>query len=244
LRRPTYNELRPTSYYINTYQETTGNPLLQPSVTHRFALNANYKGFTSSLSYRLMDNAIQRIVECQPSGLISEHPINIKHSRAWSLDLGYNYSNTWVNLDVQSSMTLPHITYPYGNGKRTENRPYATVSLNAQFTVARKFLLGCNALYGTPWTSGFTRSGSILGVNLSAMTTLFKDRLLLGITANDILGRSTPSWSKTRYMNVYDESRNNNYTRGVSLMVRWTFNSISNPFKKRSGNDAPLRRTN
>ncbi len=243
LRRPTYNELRPTSYYINTYQETTGNPLLQPSVTHRLALNANYKGFTSSLSYRLMDNAIQRIVEYMPSGIISEHPINIKHSHAWSLDLGYNYSNSWVNLGVQSSMTLPHITYPYLDGTRIEDRPYAVLSLNAQFTVARKFLLGCNALYSTPWTRGFTRNSSILGVNLSAMASLFKNRLLLGVTANDIFRRSTPSWSETRYMNAHNETYSYNYTRGVSLMVRWTFNSISNPFKKRSGNDAPLRRT-
>ena len=243
LRRPTYNELRPTSYYINTYQETTGNPLLQPSVTHRLALNANYKGFTSSLSYRLMDNAIQRIVEYMPSGIISEHPINIKHSHAWSLDLGYNYSNSWVNLGVQSSMTLPHITYPYLDGTRIEDRPYAVLSLNAQFTVARKFLLGCNALYNTPWSSGLTRNGSTFGVNLSAMATLFKDRLLLGVTACDIFHRSTPSWSETRYNNVYNETNSYHYTRGVSLMVRWTFNSISNPFKKRSGNEAPLRRT-
>ncbi len=243
LRRPTYNELRPTSYYINTYQETTGNPLLQPSVTHRFALNANYKGFTSSLSYRLMDNAIQRIVEYMPSGIISEHPINIKHSHAWSLDLGYNYSNTWMALGAQSSVTLPHITFPYLDVTRVEDRPYATLSLNAQFTVARKFLLGCNALYSTPWISGLTRNGSTLGVNLSAMATFFKDRLLLGVTASDIFHRSTPSWNKTQYMNVYDETYKYNYTRGVSLMVRWTFNSIINPFKKRSGNDAPLRRT-
>ena len=243
LRRPTYNELRPTSYYINTYQETTGNPLLQPSVTHRLALNANYKGFTSSLSYRLMDNAIQRIVEYMPSGIISEHPINIKHSHAWSLDLGYNYSNSWVNLGVQSSMTLPHVTYPYLDGTRIEDRPFAVLSLNAQFTVARKFLLGCNALYSTPWTSGLTRNGSTFGVNLSAMASLFKDRLLLGVTACDIFHRSTPSWSETRYRNAYNQTYSYHYTRGLSLMVRWTFNSISNPFKKRSGNEAPLRRT-
>ena len=243
LRRPTYNELRPTAYYINTYQETTGNPLLQPSVTHRLALNANYKGFTSSLSYRLMDNAIQRIVEYMPSGIISEHPINIKHSHAWSLDLGYNYSNSWVNLGVQSSMTLPHVAYPYLDGTRIEDRPFAVLSLNAQFTVARKFLLGCNALYSTPWTSGLTRNGSTFGVNLSAMMTLFKDRLLLGVTACDIFHRSTPSWSETRYRNAYNQTYSYHYTRGLSLMVRWTFNSISNPFKKRSGNEAPLRRT-
>ena len=243
LRRPTYNELRPTSYYINTYQETTGNPLLQPSVTHRLALNANYKGFTSSLSYRLMDNAIQRIVEYMPSGIISEHPINIKHSHAWSLDLGYNYSNSWVNLGVQSSMTLPHVAYPYLDGTRIEDRPFAVLSLNAQFTVARKFLLGCNALYSTPWTSGLTRNGSTFGVNLSAMASLFKNRLLLGVTANDIFHRSTPSWNETRYRNAYNQTYSYHYTRGLSLMVRWTFNSISNPFKKRSGNEAPLRRT-
>ena len=44
-------------------------------------------------------------------------------------------------------------------------------------------------------------------------------------------------------MNVYSKSNNDNDTRGISLMVRWTFNSISNPFKKRSGNDATLQRT-
>ena len=140
-------------------------------------------------------------------------------------------------------MTLPHVAYPYLDGTRIEDRPYAVLSLNAQFTVARKFLLGCNALYSTPWTSGFTRNSSILGVNLSAMASLIKNRLLLGVTANDIFRRSTPSWSETRYMNAHNETYSYNYTRGVSLMVRWTFNSISNPFKKRSGNDAPLRRT-
>ena len=34
-----------------------------------------------------------------------------------------------------------------------------------------------------------------------------------------------------------------NDSRSVSLMVRWTFNTINNPFKCRSGNDATLHRT-
>ena len=243
LRRPTYSELRPTAYYVNTYQETTGNPLLQPSVTDRFALNANFKGFSASVAYRLIDNAIQRIVEQMPSGVIREYPINIKHSHAWSLDLGYNYYNSWLNLGVQSSATLPHVTYPYMNGMRTECSPYAVVSLNAQFTIAQKYMLGCKALYSTPWTAGFSRNASVMGVNLNAMTTFFKGRLLVGVTANDIFHRSMSPWGKTRYMNVHDETFNDNDTRGISLMVRWTFNSISNPFKKRSGNDATLQRT-
>lgn len=243
LRRPTYSELRPTSYYINSYEESTGNPLLQPSVTDRWALNANFKGFTATVAYSVMDNAIQRIVEYMSSGVIREYPINIKHSHAWSLNVGYNYINPWLNLNLQSSTMLPHITYPYLDSKRTESEPFTTLSVNAQFTVAKRYMLGCNVLYSSPWSAGFSRNGSIMGVNLSAMTTLCKGRLLLGLTANDIFHRSMAPWSKTRYMNVYHESHNNNDTRGISLMARWTFNTISNPFKKHSGNDATLQRT-
>ena len=244
LRRPTYSELRPTSYYISSYEESSGNPLLQPTVIDRWALNANLKGFTASVAYSVMDNAIQRIVEHMSSGLIREYPINIKHSHAWSLDLGYNYSNSWLNLSVQSTAMLPHVTYPYLDGMRTENKPFAILSVNSQFTVATRYMLGCHLIYSSPWTAGFSRNGSIMGVNLSAMTTLCKGRLLLGLTANDIFHRSMATWGKTRYMNVYHETHNNNDTRGISLMARWTFNSISNPFKKHSGNDATLQRTN
>ena len=82
-----------------------------------------------------------------------------------------------------------------------------------------------------------------MGVNLSAMSTLCHGHLLIGLTANDILRRSMAPWGKTRYMNVYHESHNNYDSRGISLMARWTFNTINNPFKRRSGNDATLQRT-
>jgi hypothetical protein len=44
-------------------------------------------------------------------------------------------------------------------------------------------------------------------------------------------------------MNIYNENHIDYDIRGISLIARWTFNSILNPFKKRSGNDATLQRT-
>ena len=41
----------------------------------------------------------------------------------------------------------------------------------------------------------------------------------------------------THYLEVQND------LRSISLMVRWTFNTISNPFKRRNGNDTPLQRT-
>ncbi|MBR4828207.1 MAG: TonB-dependent receptor [Muribaculaceae bacterium] len=243
LRRPSYNELRSTHNYINSYQYSTGNPFLRPTITDHFALNANLKGFTASLSYSLMDNATQRIMVHLGSGAVLEYPINIMLFRAWSLDLGYNYSNSWLNLNVQSSATLPHTTYPYFDIIRTESSPFASINVNAQFTVARRYLIGCNLFGSTPWISGFSKNASIVGLNLSARTTLCQGRLLLGVNLNDLFQRSMSPWTKTRYLNVYNETHTGYDIRGISLMARWTFNTISNPFKKRSGNDATLQRT-
>ena len=243
LRRPSYYELRPTIYYSNSYMISTGNPELRPSVTDRIALTSNLKGFSWTVAYSHTSNTIQNILERLETGVMCDYPINIKHSHAWSLDLSYNYSNSWLNLSAQSSATLPHTNYPYFAQEKTENTPFASVHLNAQFTLAQKYMLGCNVLYSSPWTTGLARNGSILGVNISAMTILCRGRLLLGLNFNDIFHRSMSSWGKTQYMNVYSKSNNDNDTRGISLMVRWTFNSISNPFKKRSGNDATLQRT-
>ena len=68
-------------------------------------------------------------------------------------------------------------------------------------------------------------------------------RLLLGVNLNDLFQRSMSPWYKTRYMNIYNENHTDYDIRGISFMARWTFNTISNPFKKRSGNDATLQRT-
>ena len=243
LRRPSYNELRSTHNYINSYQYSTGNPFLRPTITDHFALNANLKGFTTSLSYSLMDDATQRIMVHLGSGAVLEYPINIMLFRAWSLDLGYNYSNSWLNLNVQSSATLPHTTYPYFDIIRTESSPFASINVNAQFTVARRYLIGCNLFGSTPWISGFSQNASIVGLNLSARTTLCQGRLLLGVNLNDLFQRNMSPWYKTRYMNIYNENHTDYDIRGISFMARWTFNTISNPFKKRSGNDATLQRT-
>ena len=242
LRRPSFYELRPTSYYLNSYMISTGNPKLQAMVTDRVALNINIKGFSWSMAYSNKNNTIQNILEQLETGMFCGYPINIKHSYAWSFDLSYNYRNSWLNLSAQSSATLPHTKYPYLGRERIESTPYATLNINAQFTLERKYIFGCDAIYLTPWTKGLTRTGSVLEVNLSAMTILCKGHLLLGLNLNDFFRRRQPHWERKQYMNVYSENNIVSDTRGISLMARWTFSAIKNPFKKRSGNDNTLLR--
>ena len=236
------NSLSPNITYINTDDIATGNPKLRATVTDQMTVTALYRHFTAQLSYRNVDNAIQTIHQLLSSGTLCLYPVNIRRFHAWSLDLDYSYSSPKLNIFLLASGTLPHITIPY-LGDEIEKRPFAVLHGNVQYNVMQHLMLGCSLLYSTPWTSGYARNNSILGLDLSLRATLCQGRLLLGANYNDVFNRATSTWSETRYMGVQHRTEVNNDSRSVSLLIRWTFNSISNPFKRRSGNDATLQRT-
>ena len=104
-------------------------------------------------------------------------------------------------------------------------------------------MLGCSVLYSTPWTAGYTRCNSLLGLNLSVRATFFKGRLVLGANYHDVLNRGMSTRSETNYLGVFNSTQVNNDSRSIQVIARWTFNTINNPFKRRSGNDAHLQRT-
>lgn len=237
------NSLSPNIIYISSDDIATGNPELRPTVTDRIALTAQYRRFAAQLSYRRVDNAIQTIHQILSSGTLCQIPINIPRMQALTLDLDYSYSNRKLNVFLLASGTLPRIPIPSLGNDEVERTPFAIVHSNVQYNVLPHVMLGCNLWYSTPWTAGYTCYNSMLGLNLSLMARLLGDRLTLGANFNDVFHRSMSNRSETSYVTVFNRTDVHNDTRSVSLMVRWTFNTISNPFKRRSGNDATLQRT-
>ena len=237
------NSLSPNITYISTDDLAKGNPELRPTVTDHVALTAQYRHFTAQLSYRKVDNAIQTVYQLYHSGQLYLSPVNIAHMRAWTLDLDYAYSNRRFFVYLLASGTLPHIPVPSLGYLEIEDRPFAVLHGNVQYNLLQHLTLGGSVLYSTPWSSGYSRNNSILGLNLSLMATLCQGRLVLGANYNDVFNRATSTCSETRFVTVFNRTEVHNDSRSVSLMVRWTFNSISNPFKRRSGNDATLQRT-
>jgi len=238
------NSLSPNIIYLGADDIATGNPELRPMATDRFALTAQYKHFAAQLSYSRTDNAIQTVHQLLSSGALCQSPINIGRIHAVSLDLNYSYSNRNLNVFLLASGIWPRIPVPSLGRKEIESRPFAVLHGNLQYNLSQHLMLGCDLLYATPWTSGCsTRCNSRLGLNLSVMARLFGDRLTLGANLNDVFNRSMSTCNETNFGNVFNSTDINNDSRSVSLMVRWTFNTINNPFKRRSGNDATLQRT-
>jgi hypothetical protein len=238
------NNLSPNIIYLGADDIATGNPELRPTATDRFALTAQYKHFAAQLSYSRVDNAIQTVHQLLSSGALLQSPINIGRIQALSLDVDYSYSNRCFNVFLLASGTWPRIPVPSLGRDKIESKPFAVLNGNLQYNLTQHLMLGCDVLYSTPWTSGCsTRCNSRLGLNLSVMARLLDDRLTLGANFNDVFNRSMSTRNETQYMNVFNSTDIHNDSRSVSLMVRWTFNTINNPFKRRSGNDATLQRT-
>ena len=238
------NSLSPNIIYLGADDIATGNPELRPTATDRFALTAQYKHFAAQLSYSRVDNAIQTVHQLLSSGSLLQSPINIGRIHALSLDVDYSYSNRYFNVFLLASGTWPRIPVPLLGWDEIESRPFAVLHGNLQYNLSQHVMLGCDLLYSTPWTSGCsTRCNSRLGLNLSVMARLLGDRLTLGANFNDVFNRSMSTRNETQYGNVFNRTDIHNDSRSVSLMVRWTFNTINNPFKRRSGNDATLQRT-
>ncbi len=239
-----HSSLSPNIVYLGADDIATGNPELRPTATDRFALTAQYQHFAAQLSYSSVSNAIQTVYQLLSSGALLQSPINIGRIHALSLDLDYSYSNRYFNVFLLASGTWPRIPVPSLGQKKIESRPFAMLHGNLQYNLSQHVMLGCDLLYSTPWTSGCsTRCNSRLGLNLSVMARLLGDRLTLGANFNDVFNRSMSTRIDTKYGNVFNSADIHNDSRSVSLMVRWTFNTINNPFKRHSGNDATLQRT-
>lgn len=243
IARPTYSQLRPTIYYINENEYSTGNPLLKPSFTDRINLSANLYGVTLQLAYRDIKDKVIPVYLNEGNNIV-EKPININRSQIWSMSADYFYSKNWFNMGLHADAEIPNISYPYLNEIMKVNDLRWSVYANFEFTIANKYMLGTKLGYNSKANEGYTVMAPTATIDLSAMTILCKGKLLVGVTANDLLRRSMVKWSENRYHNTYIYNHNVNDTRGVTIMARYTFNMINNPFKKRSNNDNILNRTN
>ena len=230
------NGWSPNVIYMNAEDIATGNPELHPTVTDRIAVTAQYRHLTAQLSYRRVNNAIETIYQLFPSGTVCQSPVNIQRFHTWTLDLDYAYNTDRLNLFLLASGTLPHVDI-------FDNKPFALLHSNVQYKVFPYLSVGSSLMCSTPWKLGYTWHDFILDFNLSVRASLCRDRLLLGADFNDVFNRGMSTCTETKFMGIGHGLDINNDSRSVSLMIRWTFNTISNPFKRRSGNDATLQRT-
>ncbi len=244
--RPSFSQLSPIVNYEDSLHYWTGNPLLKPSFTNTLSLTINISNLTLSTSYYYITNPIVSVYahdDVNPNILVSK-PENIHHWNSWDVGANYSLSLDKFNFSAYGYLTYDYIKYPYLGEEVSYKTLHANLGGNISYNFYQGYELFTNTSYASPWRDGTQKIGYSLGTNVGISGRFFKKKLYISITGQDLFAKSVTPWWTNNYNDTKYWRRNRYDTRGVRFLLRYTFNTIRSPFKRRSGNDALLRRAN
>lgn len=167
ISRPQYSWLNPFRSYYNSYSYFTGDPKLQPTITHNLNLTYTLKGkYNFDLYYRYeKDPSMEISYQDYETNTVVYHFTNIEKDIAYGLDFNTNLVFfDWWESGMQAGFNYVEDTFQGIDGGLYENgRWQYSGSMNNRFTLNKKkdFTAEANFYYNSPAVQGtFTISGS------------------------------------------------------------------------------------
>ena len=208
VQRPRYNDLNPFRYFFNENDFEEGNPRLQPNFTNNFNLNYTINSeYFIDLYYRDNGNFINNLVFQDNTALtLRELKQNIISSNSYGIDF-----------TLSKSLWEPWFLFAYASVFHEDETFLAVESGNQEFTnevdAFYIYLANYLTLSGDgSWTGELTFShmtsnivgsyvvGEHTNLTLGLRKSLWDDRAILSISAEDLLGRANPRYT-SRYLN-------------------------------------------
>lgn len=244
--RPSFKDLTPIVNYEDSLHYWTGNPLLKPAFRNTLALTANLKDLTLQASYNYITNPTISVYahDIEKSNVLVNKPQNISHAQEWDFGLEYSTSSGQFNISAYGYLTCSYITYPYLEKQTFFRDVYTNIGGYVSYRFFKHFEAFANTYYNSPNRNGTHKYGYSLNTNVGVSGRFCKNKLYISLEGEDLFARSvTPSWTNN-YADTEYWRRNRYDTRGVSLTVRYTFNTVKTNFKSKSGNQKVLQRAN
>lgn len=236
ITRPSYQQLRGNMQYANRYTYESGNPLLQPSLTHNAQISFTYNKW-------LMFRAFYQHIE--DAFIWSSHPysednptiavLNLQNAKAynnmtfhlyashkfgiWLPKAGVGYQKQWYQVDTPE-------------GHRSLHNPLWILETSHDFQLPGGILLTAKASW---YTHHHSQNTEIIKNDWNMRVILYKgfmnDRLNFQIYANDIFNSS-----RSEIMTYFGSLRTmwkriEPNSRSISLTVRYKFNSARSKYK-------------
>ena len=232
ISRPSYWNLRSNITYGNRYTYETGNPLLQPTTSHRVSLNAVWRWVMLSLAYAHIENGItydySTYTEDNPAiGLLTQKHIDPYNQLSASLMLSPVIGRWMPRWGVQVEGYDTQVDTPWGVEKF--DNPRATLSWTNTVKFSDSFLLYANGYYCTEGQDLNMVLKDGWWMNLALYKGFMNNRMSLQLQVSDVFNsrpRYTLLYSGRRTMVLEEDSR-----RTVSLTFRYKFNPTKSKYK-------------
>jgi len=208
LDRPKYQDLNPFSYFLNEVNFNIGNPNLIPSFSHNLSFNYTLKDeYYFSVYYRDNGNYISTIsFQDNINQTLRETKQNVLESTSYGFDFTVSksitqnwflYLYTSIFHEDETFLALESNAISYTNevnGIYGSLSNYLTLSKDGTFTGE----LGLT--YLSSFLSGSYVFSETTNLTLGLRKTLWDNRAVLSLVAEDILGQANPRLT-SRYLN-------------------------------------------
>ena len=232
INRPSYQQLRSSTFYVNRYMYDKGNPFLMPSITHNVTLAGSYKWMNMYVGYSHVKDDItnQTIAYSDDDPTIGL--LTLQNTQAYdNLVAVFNINPTIVFWTPQLSLAIQKQWYegetPWGKAKF--NKPIGSVTFRNNFKLPKGFLLDVNGSYTTKgYQKNIYLADDMIDMNASLSKSFLKDKLTLQLQAYNILN---PKQVTTVYSGIRVLQNTQVMHRQVSLTVRYKFNTTRSKYK-------------
>ncbi|WP_159800154.1 outer membrane beta-barrel family protein [Flavobacterium sp. MK4S-17] len=226
--RPVYGWLNPFRSYTDPYAYNSGDPKLQPAITHNINLMYTLKDkYNFDFYYRLeKDPALQVSYQDYATNTLVTQITNIRENNSFGLDFNTNLEIfEWWQSGIQANIAYAENTFQgVGGNLYTNGRLDFTGSTNMRFTFNRdKSLIGdVNFYYRSPYVQGTYLCSQVSSLDIGVRKTLLKGNAELSLILSDIY-RGSRQKITTSYGNQYNATVSYNDTQSFRIQFRYRF---------------------
>ena len=246
ITRPNFSDLNPFRYYTTVSDYFSGNPDLDPSISHNAEINYSFKGIYAVLYNSYNHNAIGNITRFNPDGSQYTLPENCLNTNKTGLYASYNRSLfSWWNLKLGGEVFYSLSKSKISDFKEADDHGWSgKLELNTSWMLNRQKTLILNFRFSHyfPWHDRMIHYSSLSLIGCDIRYSLLNNRLNLSLAVNDPFGWSITK-SKAYYRDYVVNTRNDIHSHAVTFRVSWSFgrNKVSNVYrdtKERESNRA------
>ena len=236
ITRPNFRDLNPFRYYTTVSDYFSGNPDLDPSISHNAEINYSYKGIYAVLYNSYNHNAIGYITRFNSNGSQYTIPENCLNTNKTGLYASYDRSLvSWWNLNIGSEVFYSMAKSKIPDFKEANDHGWSgKLELNTSWMLNRQKTLILNFRFSHyfPWKDRMIHYSSISLIGCDLRYSLLQNRLNLALAVNDPFG-----WNISRSMAYYKDyvinTRNDIHSHAVTFRVSWSFgsNKVNNVYR-------------
>lgn len=226
--RPNFSDLNPFRYYTTVGDYFTGNPDLDPSVSHNAEVNYSHKGVYAVLYTSYTRNAVSNLTRFLPDGSQYTMPENCLDVSKTGIYASYNHSLfQWWNVKAGGEVFHSTAKSRVADFKEADEDSWSgKLELNSSWMLNRQKTLILNFRFAHyfPWKDRMTHYSSISLVGLDLRYALLANRLNLSLAVNDPFGWNITR-SKSLYRDYMVDTKNDIHSHAITFRVSWSFGS-------------------